>query len=69
MVEDEVEDDRDPALVGGGDEPVEVGHRAEQRIDRRMVRDVVADVEPGRGVDRREPDRVDPERLEVVEMG
>ena len=58
-----------PRSWAARDEPVEVVHRAEQRIDRRVVRDVVAEVEARRGVDRREPDRVDPERLEVVEMG
>ena len=69
VVEDHVEDDRDAALVGRGDEPVEVVHRAEQRIDRRVVGDVIAEVETGRRVDRREPDRVHPEAGDVVEMG
>ena len=69
VVEDEVEDHPEPALVRGRDQPVEVVERPEHRIDRRVVGDVVADVEPRRRVDRRQPERIDPERLEMVEMG
>ena len=69
VVHHEVEDDPHPALVRLGDEPFEVGLRAEDRIDRGVVADVVTDVEAGRRVDRRQPDRVDPEtvRPQVVE--
>jgi len=47
VVEDEIEDDGDAAVVGLADEAVEVGHRAEQRIDGGMVGHVVAEVEAG----------------------
>ena len=47
MVQDEVEDHPEPAFVGSRDEPVEVVHRPEDRVDRRVVADVVADVEAG----------------------
>ena len=72
VVHHEVEDDLHPALVAGGDEPVEVGLGPEQRVDRGVVRHVVAEVAAGRRVDRRQPDRVDreavrPEVIEVVE--
>src|SRR5439155_17269255 len=41
--------------------------RAELRVDRGVVRDVVAEVGQRRGVERREPERVDAEPDEVVE--
>ncbi len=73
VVDDQIEDDPQTPGVGRLDEPVEVGHRAEQRIDGGMVADVVAEVATRRGVERREPDRIDPERVglagEVIEVG
>ena len=57
---------RNPA-VRGLDQRVEVGERAEARIDRGVVRDVVAEVLHRRPVDRRQPDGVDAEPREVVE--
>ena len=70
VVHHEVEDHLDPTLVAGGDERVEVGVGSQQRVDRRMVADVVAEIAPGRRVDRRQPDRVDRQCLgaEVVEV-
>src|SRR5207247_8332284 len=49
------------------DELIEVVHRPEDRIDRGVVRDVVAEVGERRGVDRRKPERVHAEIDEVVE--
>ena len=40
---------------------VEIGQRAELRVDVAVVGDVVAHVRHRRGEDRRQPDRVDPE--------
>ena len=59
-----------PRRVGLGDESIEVGFGPEQRIDPFVVADVVAEVEPRRRVDRRQPDGVDAEtvRAEVVEV-
>jgi hypothetical protein len=45
VVEDEVEDHLDPATVARGDEPVEVGERAETRVHAHVVGDVVPEVE------------------------
>ena len=47
MVEDEVQDDLDPTAVGLGDEALEIVERPEDRIDARVVGDVVAGVEAG----------------------
>ena len=53
--------------MGVGDQRVEVGQRAEQRIDAAIVGDVVAEIGHRRGEDRRQPDRVDAEPREVIE--
>ena len=50
------------------DERVEVGKGAEERVDVLVVADVVAVVVHRRAVDRREPQHVDAEPLEVVEV-
>ena len=59
----------DPALVRVGDELVEVGERAEERIDVDIVCDVVAVVGLRRGVEGRQPERVDAELLQVGQPG
>ena len=69
VVRDPVDDDADPAPVARGDERVEVRERAEHRVDVAVVRDVVAEVGHGGGEERRQPDRLDRHRLEVVEVG
>jgi len=56
-----------------GDQAVEVIESAKDRVDRVVIGHVVADVETGRRMDRRQPDRVDAERslgavVEVVEF-
>ena len=70
VVEDQVEDDPDPSPVRLGDEPIEVRLGPEQRIDRPVVADVIAEVESGRRVDRRQPEGVDAETgpAQVVEV-
>ena len=50
-----------------GDERVEIAERAEQGIDAAIVGDVVAEVGHRRGIDRRNPDRVDAEALQITE--
>ena len=67
VVEDHVEDDADVALLGFGDEAVEVGEGAVLGVDVFVVGDVVAEVDLRRGVHGRDPDGVDAEGLEVVE--
>src|ERR1700728_948200 len=67
VVQDHVHDDADIALLCFSHEPVEVGHGAVLGIDPDIVRDVVAEVNLRRGVDRTEPDGVHAEGLQVVE--
>ena len=49
------------------DEPLEVRHGAERRIDLRVVRHIVAEIYHRRAVDRTEPDRLYPEVLKMVQ--
>ena len=68
VVDDEVHHELHAARVDRGEQRVEVGERAEHRVDVLVVGDVVAVVVLRRGVDRRQPDHVDAERGEVVEV-
>ena len=60
---------RMPRAVQRGDHLVEVGQRAEPRVDVAVVGDVVPAVGERGGVERAEPDRVDAERGEVRHPG
>ena len=64
VVRHQVDDDAQAEAVGGIPHLVEVGERAEERVDVAVVGDVVSGVVLRRGHERREPDRVDPELLE-----
>ncbi len=68
VVGHDVHEHPDAALPRRRDEAVEVVERAELRGDGAEVRDVVAPVRIGRDGDRREPDAVDAEPLQVVEV-
>ena len=49
----------------GSYQRVEIGHGAEQRIDAGIIGDVVTEIGHRGGKDRRQPDRVDAERLQI----
>ena len=68
VVHDQVGDHADPALVRRVDERAEVVDRAVVGMDREEVGDVVAAVPERRRVHRQQPDAVDPEPLQVVEL-
>ena len=68
VVRDEVEEHADAPAVRGGDQLVERGEGPHLRLDRAVVGDVVAPVGVRRHGDRAQPDRVDTQPLEVVEM-
>ena len=65
VVRDDVDRHPDPELVRVGDERVEVVERAELRVDVDVVGDVVAVVCLRRGVERRQPERVDAQLFQV----
>jgi hypothetical protein len=67
VVGHEVEQDPDISTMGLGDELVEISHRPEDRIDLTVISDVVAEVGHGGDEDRREPNGVDSQPLQIVE--
>ena len=62
-----IEDDLEALAMRLVEEAIEILHRAEHRIDAAMIANVVAEIRHGRGIDRRYPDRIDPERDEMIE--
>jgi hypothetical protein len=68
VVHDEVDDHPDAPLVRGVEELVEVLHGARLRLDVGVVGDVVPAVAQRRGEERRHPQAVDAEPLEVVQL-
>lgn len=58
MIDDKIHDELHPSVVHLGDETVDVGERAELRMDRLIVGNVVAVVDEWGSVDRRQPDSI-----------
>ena len=67
VVDDEVDEHADAALLGAVGELDEIAERAVARIDAVVVGDVVAVVALRRGLERHQPDRGDAEPVQVVE--
>ena len=67
VVRDQVDDDPDAAGMRGREHLIEVGQRAEERVDIAVVGHVVAGVLLGRGHERAQPDGVDAEALQRIE--
>ena len=64
---DLVNQDLEAEFVRAGDQRVEIGERAEDRIDIAIIADVVAEILHRTGEERRDPDRIDAERGDMVE--
>ncbi len=67
VVDDEVDDDADAALPAAMGEFDEVAERAVTGIDTVIIRDVVAVVPAGRGLERHQPDRGDAETVQIIQ--
>ena len=67
VVRDDVDQHPEAERVRVGEQLVEIGERPELRVDVHVVRDVVAVVGAGRGVEGRQPDTVDTQVAEVRE--
>ena len=65
---DLIDDDLQAQLVRTGDQPVEILDRAEDRIDPDIVRDVVTEILHRRGEEGRQPDPVDAQRRDMIQM-
>ncbi len=68
VVDHQLSDHAQPARMRGGDEAPHFGQRAVFRMDVAVVRDVVAVVAARRGIEGQQPDRVDAEADQVVEL-
>ena len=68
VVDDQLGHDADVAAVRLLDEAVEIRERAVARVDVLVVGDVVAVVTQRRRVERQQPEAVDPETFEVLEL-
>ena len=68
VVDDQLGDDLEAALLRLLDEALEVLQRPEIGIDGAVVGDVVAVIPPGRGIERQEPQRGDAELLQIAEL-
>ncbi len=68
VVDHQLGDDLQIALVSGAQEIAKVAQRAVRLVHVGVIRDVVAVVPQGRGIERQQPDRGDAQVLEVVEL-
>ncbi|MNF83774.1 hypothetical protein D3C84_661040 [compost metagenome] len=69
VVDHDIEHQFDPALAGLGDQQFTVGHGAVARIDGVVITDVVTVVTLGRTQERRDPQAIDAQPVQVVELG
>src|SRR5262249_24753479 len=67
VVDDELDDDPQPATAGFAHEPAKVAHRAEVGVDPAIIGDVVTVVAAGARVERLQPKRGDAQLLHVIE--
>ena len=67
VIDDEIDDHADAALLAAMSELYEVAQRTVARIDTVIVRDVVAIVLAGRSLKRHQPYRGDAETVQIVE--
>ena len=68
VVHDKIHDNPDAARMRFGQETVEILHRAEFRINGAVVTDVVSIVRFRALIDRREPDDINAEFLQIVQF-
>ncbi len=69
VVDDKIENDSYVALFSFGDQAVEIRERSVHGIDVFVIRNVVAEIDLRRRETRRNPNGVDPEILQVIELG
>src|SRR5262249_30776387 len=67
MIRDIVQKDFELTPMGLGHELIKVCQSTKEGIDIRIVRDIVAKVSHGGWKDRRQPERIDPQPLEIIE--
>src|SRR5580704_11665595 len=68
MIRNEVEYQFQAARMGFLNQPIKIGERAEDWIDAAIVRDIVTKIRHGRWINRANPDCVNPEPGQIVEL-
>ncbi|CCX63776.1 putative uncharacterized protein [Firmicutes bacterium CAG:791] len=68
VIDNEIHQDVHVALFGFGDQTVHVVHCAKARVDAVIIGNIVALIGKRRAVDRGEPDNIDAELLEIIEL-
>ena len=68
MIDHQLGNDAQPALVRRGKERLEIGERPVVRIDVVIICDVVAIVAQRRGIKRQQPDRGHAKLLKIIEL-
>ena len=68
VIDHELDEYADPAIVRGFHEGLEIVHGAVRRVDRTVIGDIVTVVAHRRGEERQEPDARRTEILDVVEF-
>ena len=68
VVDDEIHQDVHIALFRFRDQPVHVLHRTEARVNVVVIRDIIALIGERRAVDRLEPEDIDAEILQIIEL-
>src|SRR5213080_3107708 len=67
MIRDIIQEDFELAPMGLGHELLKVFQGTEEGIDIRIVRDIIAKISHGGRKDRRQPECIDPQPLQVIE--
>lgn len=68
VIGDEIEQDADATFVGFGEQAVEILQGAVHRVDVFVIRDVVAEVHLRRRKAWSDPDRIDADLFQIVEL-
>ena len=69
VVEHKIHNDADIMLPGIVRQMLEVVQRAIHRIDVFVIRDVITEVDLGRGIARCDPNGIDPKIFQIIQMG
>ena len=68
VIVDEIHDNADITLLRFGNQFFHIRKRAKGRVDARVVADIIAVVNHGRWIDRRQPERTCAELLQIIEL-
>src|SRR5882724_6990236 len=68
VIQNQFDDDPHPSIVSCGEERLEIFKRAIAWVDGGVVRNVVTVVSQRRGKERQQPDGIDPQLLQIVQL-